>query len=1282
MRYVWVIVTALVLVPVTTTGASVGDVLMIRDTTVPRYNIFAPPRAAVAALEKLGGVKIVAAWDALERAGAEMKDKVLLRGVDEKLTDIVDVLLAQMEGDGEPLAWTIRGGAIHLAPRGYAIAADSPRGGSTVARSRHTDGGAARRKTGCATAPARQPAASASPPSVDGWLRRSRESLGAVGGDIRPVDTLDEMRTVTVRPGQSIQAVLDRAVPGLIIKVRAGTYREALKCSRWSVANGRTTPGKPLVLISADGPQQAVIKPPDGTAAPTLFVNGLDNFQVRGFKIVGTAGFKGDNAPLKIISGKNILAADNEIVSTAEDVIKIGSSRGITILGNLLATGPTKGWKDGIPDNYLQDAAIDVVSTIEVAIRFNDFVGSVTDGVCMKAGTRDVYVGNNDFSGRYLACSLKLGGRGDSRRHRRPRWDDMIGHEAKDIVVRENVLGGHYHRHRVIMMIGGQESVIEKNCVVPENDAHFYRAKQATSSPWKGKEDDERPGWPAGTAGWYNTRDITIRDNRVGPHVLPPQVEMSRCLIDGKKVPQNAGFVEERNRRGTSADADFPCGRKAVAGAAATAAVPAFPGAQGFGADTPGGRGGRVIAVTSLAAEGPGTLRDALRARGKRIVVFHVGGTIRLTKDLAVTEPFITVAGQTAPGDGICLRGAGLRVRTHDVVIRHLRIRVGDHPIGGGPGNRDAIGVCSSTKKVYNVVIDHCSASWSMDECVSTWYAPTDITFQWCVISEALNDSLHEEGPHGYGPLFGIRGDLRVTMHHCLIAHFTRRHPRIENRGTGEDATTVDFRNNVVYNHGRGTFGIIGGRSKVNYIANTVKAGADSGDRPRDRLSVGGGKVYLEGNVLTAHPGGLVPPDERLRAAAPFETPPVTTRSAREAFRDVLGYAGATLPVRDVTDDRVAEEARTGTGRIIDSQEDVGGWADYAAGAAPPDSDGDGMPDAWERAHRLNPAVASDGTADYDGDVYTNVEEYLNGTDPRRFDTGEPLPQPEVRVQAGNDERRGPGARKLVEQRRERERQAALDPKTRSAFLAKARAARKDVAEFLGMRFVQVDACTFDMQRDDEKKWGPVKVTLSPYQIAAHEVTQKQWTIVMSTHPWSGRVYAKDDPACAASYVSWEECREFVDRLNACGGPWRYALPTEAQWECAAREGGGPLFGIKRIASDKDRTRLAAQTWSRENTIHAGQAHAHPVGRLKPTGWGLYDMTGNVHEWCLDNGGWWWWKKRKKLTDPVVPGGGMRVLRGKSFYRPLKGMLWYSATVHRPTYRSFETGMRLVRTRR
>lgn len=167
--------------------------------------------------------------------------------------------------------------------------------------------------------------------------------------------------------------------------------------------------------------------------------------------------------------------------------------------------------------------------------------------------------------------------------------------------------------------------------------------------------------------------------------------------------------------------------------------LPAFPGAEGFGSTTPGGRGGRVIAVTTLNPSGPGSIQEACQARGPRIVVFRVGGVLQLTRSLEVREPFLTLAGQTAPGDGICLRGAGLSIRTHDVIIRGLRLRVGDDPGGPDPENRDGIEIAHNKPgEVYNIVVDHCSVSWAIDENVSTWYECRDITFQWCLIAEAL----------------------------------------------------------------------------------------------------------------------------------------------------------------------------------------------------------------------------------------------------------------------------------------------------------------------------------------------------------------------------------------------------------------------------------------------------------------------------------------------------------------------------------------------------------------
>ena len=719
------------------------------------------------------------------------------------------------------------------------------------------------------------------------------------------------------------------------------------------------------------------------------------------------------------------------------------------------------------------------------------------------------------------------------------------------------------------------------------------------------------------------------------------------------------------------------------AGSASLASVPAFPGAQGYGAYTPGGRGGRVIAVTSLAAEGPGTLAEALQAEGPRIIVFRVGGTIELTGDLDITEPYVTVAGQTAPGDGICIRGGGIVVKTHNVVLRHLRIRVGDHPVGARPGNRDALFITGRPGESYNVIVDHCSVSWAIDETLGTWYGPTNVTFQWCLISESLLDSLHPEGPHGMGVLFGSSGGQRISMHHCLIAHHNRRHPRISIHQEREPVI-LDFRNNVIYNFGN-TFGIFLGRTHANYIGNTVKKGADS--RSREQLNGNADRFYQAGNVLTWRQAGLEPNPQMGLLDQPLETAPVATHSASQAYDLVLRYAGATLPVRDVIDDRIVQETRDGSGQIIDSPRDVGGWPEYAGGEAPADRDGDGMPDAWEQAHDLNPDDAADGKADPDGDIYTNVEEFLNQTDPRQHTDGnEPIRQP-VQVQPGNDPLRGAAARQQGETLKQQARQAAIDPVTRDDFLQKVKDSGQEISAWLEMPFVPVEGQTFMMERDDEFDWGPVEVTLSPYQIAQHEVTQEQWIAVMGTRPWQGRIYAANDPAHPASYISWNDCQEFVDRLNASGGPWRYALPTQAQWECVARAGTGRLFGVEgddgRFATEQGIDKLAKQTWSRENTIEQGEPYPHPVGAMQPNPWGVFDLAGNVHEWCQDGGARWYWYDLEAVTDPPGPdGGAYRVMRGKSFYRPINSMLWYSATPHRPTYRTFETGFRLVRTPR
>ncbi len=256
-----------------------------------------------------------------------------------------------------------------------------------------------------------------------------------------------------------------------------------------------------------------------------------------------------------------------------------------------------------------------------------------------------------------------------------------------------------------------------------------------------------------------------------------------------------------------------------------TSAIPAFPGAEGFGANALGGRGGDVIEVTNLNDDGPGSLRAAINSEGPRIVVFRTGGTIELQSTLEIINPFITIAGQTAPGGGITLKNRSsskgtLFVRTHDVVIRNLRSRPG--PPAERSSNGDAIEILGPD--AYNIIIDHCSFSWAIDEVVSTWYAAHNITIQWSIIAEGLNCSKHEKGCHSMGMLLGSEGSGNISIHHNLFAHNHQRNPFIKTSGL------VDVVNNVIYNPW-GTPSVATddfGEVQVNYIANYFKRGADT----------------------------------------------------------------------------------------------------------------------------------------------------------------------------------------------------------------------------------------------------------------------------------------------------------------------------------------------------------------------------------------------------------------------------------------------------------------------
>jgi hypothetical protein len=425
-----------------------------------------------------------------------------------------------------------------------------------------------------------------------------------------------------------------------------------------------------------------------------------------------------------------------------------------------------------------------------------------------------------------------------------------------------------------------------------------------------------------------------------------------------------------------------------ASGSLAEGPLPAFPGAEGFGAMAQGGRGGRVIKVTHLGDSGKGSLRKAVEAEGPRTIVFDVSGTIELKKPIVIRNSHLTLAGQTARAGGITLKNYGVAITTDHVIVRYLRVRPGD---SSGEAD-DALWIRSG----QNIIIDHCSASWASDETLSVSpreklaMRPIDrVTVQWCIISESLNRSVHAKGEHGYGSLVRGSAGARYSFHNNLWAHHNARMPR---PGNYVDAKTdpagplLDFRNNVFYNWGGKTSGYNADResvSRYNFINNAYLAGPDSRGALAFREQNPLAGLHFSGNTMNGalpdDPWSLVRfDDERTHGnKTRFETAPVTTVPADTAYERVLQQAGASH-ARDAVDQRVVMSVRQATGRIIDHPNEVAGWPDIPAGEPVPDRDGDGMPDEWESARGLNPDNPDDGAADSDGNGYTELEDYLN----------------------------------------------------------------------------------------------------------------------------------------------------------------------------------------------------------------------------------------------------------------------------------------------------------------
>lgn len=438
--------------------------------------------------------------------------------------------------------------------------------------------------------------------------------------------------------------------------------------------------------------------------------------------------------------------------------------------------------------------------------------------------------------------------------------------------------------------------------------------------------------------------------------------------------------------------------------------VLAFPTAEGYGKYTVGGRGGTVYEVTNLNDSGEGSLRAAVEAEGPRTVVFRVSGTIDLKKPLRIRHPYITIAGQTAPGDGICIKRYPLSIDADEVIIRYIRVRLGDET----GGETDAI----SSRWHKNIILDHVSASWSIDETMSIYHCE-NVTIQWCMITESLFNSNHVKGAHGFG---GIWGSNYSTYHHNLIAHHSSRNPRWASGGGYND-----YRNNVVYNWGYNSS--YGGEKQqvnnpkyntftVNFVSNYYKPGpaTQSGAvsyrlvNPGYRSAEDYGLWYVADNVVVGNDkvsadnwnGGVQMKNweemlPKIRLDKPWDAMKINEETAEEAYESVLKGAGCVLPRRDAVDMRIIEEVRNGNAiyegvsykvqkrvidtsipcGMIDSQEDVGGWPELKSLPAPVDSDHDGMPDEWEKKNGLNPHDASDrnGVAK---NGYTNLENYLN----------------------------------------------------------------------------------------------------------------------------------------------------------------------------------------------------------------------------------------------------------------------------------------------------------------
>ena len=420
----------------------------------------------------------------------------------------------------------------------------------------------------------------------------------------------------------------------------------------------------------------------------------------------------------------------------------------------------------------------------------------------------------------------------------------------------------------------------------------------------------------------------------------------------------------------------------------------AFPGAEGYGAFAKGGRGGDVYQVTNLNDEGPGSLRYGIEtANGPRTIVFETGGTIQLKSDLTISNPYITIAGQTAPGDGITLRDRTFVINnTHDIIVRYIRVRYGDK-------NKDRAALQDPdvirTDGISDIIFDHISASWGIDGIHDL--RGGNFTLQWSIYGEALNHSMHISNVD-HAMLASFR-DLNnnVTIHHNLLHSSRERHPTLGGDIKTDSTAIIDFRNNLDFNWKAPTnFG----NCRVNVVNNYYKPGesTDLSVKPmqiKSEFAPTRARGYVSGNYFPWNEGwtkdnytaveyknwGKYKSTTRESFELPKELVPdefkPKTQDAKDVYETVLLYAGASKN-RDAVDKRILKGVIDGTNHLIDTEDEVGGWPDLKSGVALEDTDRDGMPDFWEMMRGLTPKDPEDRNGDYDNDGYTNLEEYLN----------------------------------------------------------------------------------------------------------------------------------------------------------------------------------------------------------------------------------------------------------------------------------------------------------------